>query len=129
MSTKTLAPKHSTAKTPAPLTLQDVGIVDDEGDRVRGADLARLLSVRRWWEGVDASEAIYNREGLAELLHCCVEEMPTRPSVIHFVQYAMMVLTARLNADQDDAEKLARACRAEIVAAVETRADAIGAAS
>jgi hypothetical protein len=73
MSTKTVAPKTHTAKTPAPLTLRDVVIIDNEGNRVRGEDLARLLSARRWWLRADVSEAIYNLEGLAELLFCCVE--------------------------------------------------------
>jgi hypothetical protein len=45
MSTTTVAPKHLTAKPPALLTLQDIVVVDDAGDRIKGEDLARLLAL------------------------------------------------------------------------------------
>ena len=52
MGTTTVPPKTPTAKPPR-LTLQDIVVVDDAGDRIKGEDLARLLAFAKAWERGD----------------------------------------------------------------------------
>ena len=141
MSTTTVAPKHHTAKPPALLTLQDIVVVDDAGDRIKGEDLARLLAfAKAWgawgpaWETKLATRLakapqmnrfqmeLDNLLALPRLFRTYLAsigssgEDPDR-DVLWVICDMMEMLTARLAAELLDAEGEARMCDVEIVPA------------
>ena len=124
MSKLSVAPKPPAAKAPAELTLtlKDITLVDQKGERISGPELARLLAfARAWCPGWTMALELGDQEGplelagLAALIHHAEETSDVFESDgLHFIHGAIEVIAARVTAAGADAEKAAAEYRVEI---------------